>query len=130
MGLHINYKTFVSFLHKYKKRDPKVSFENIQFLVESTNCRCGKCNRSRFSSSKIQWEIVCVSLVHDFHTQTSTVQNVCPSVEDTTLTVDDGLVEVETVQVECHGANTKCSKPDSYDRPCCEEEVKRTGIVE
>ena len=44
--------------------------------------------------------------LHYFHTQTSTVEYVCPSVKDVSLVVLDGLVEVETVQVECHGANT------------------------
>ena len=71
-----------------------------------------------------------VTLVHDFHTQTSTVKNVCPSVQDTTLTIKDGLVEVETVQVECHRGNTKCGEPDTNNRPCCEEEVQRAGVVE
>ena len=44
-----------------------------------------------------------VTLVHDFHTQVSSVKNVCPGVQDTTLTIKDGLVEVEAVQVEGHG---------------------------
>ena len=47
-----------------------------------------------------------VALVHNFHTQTSAVENVCPSVEHTTLTIKDGLVEVETVQVKCHSVST------------------------
>ena len=70
-----------------------------------------------------------VTLVHDFHTQSSAVENVCPGVEHTTLTIDDGLVEVETVQVERHCGNTKCGEPDTDNRPCCEEEVQRTGVV-
>ncbi len=90
----------------------------------STDSRCGECHRSALSSSKVEWEVVSVTLVHDFHAKTSTVENVCPSRENVTIVVQDGLVEVETVQVECHGANTKCSKPDSYYRPCCQEEVK------
>jgi len=71
-----------------------------------------------------------ISFVHYFHPKTSTVKNISPGVQDMTLVVHDGLVEVETVQVECHGANTKCSEPDADDRPCCEEEVQRTGVVE
>ncbi len=65
-----------------------------------------------------------VALVHYFHTQVSTVQNICPGVQDLSLVAKDGLVEVETVEVECHGADTKCSEPDSNDRPCCQEEVQ------
>ena len=68
--------------------------------------------------------------MHNFHTQTCTVQHVCPSVEDTSLVVLDGLVEVETVEVERHRGNTKCGEPDTDNRPCCEEEVQRTGVVE
>ena len=45
-------------------------------------------------------------------------------VQDMTLTIEDGLVEVET-KVECHGANTKSSEPDA-DKPRSEEEVQRT----
>ena len=68
--------------------------------------------------------------MHDFHTQTSAVEYVCPGVEHTTLRVNDRLVEVETVQVECHGGNTQSGEPDADNRPCCEEEVQRTGVVE
>jgi len=100
------------------------------FSFLSTNCRCGKCNRSRFGSSKIQWEIVCVSLVHYFHTKTSTVQYVCPGVQHTTLTIKDGLVEVETVQVECHRGDAKGGEPDADNRPCSKEEVQGAGVVE
>jgi hypothetical protein len=94
------------------------------FSFISTNCRCSECNRSGLSSSKVEREVVSITLVHDFHTQTSTVKNVCPSVEDTTLTIKDGLVEVETVEVKCHGRDTKSSEPDTNNRPCCEEEVQ------
>ena len=90
----------------------------------STDCRCGECYRGRLSSSKVEREVVSVALVHHFHTKTSAVENVCPGVQDTTLTINDGLVEVETVEVECHGAYAQCSEPDANDRPCCQEEVK------
>ena len=70
-----------------------------------------------------------VTLVHDFHTQTSTVQNICPSRDDFVLTINDRLVEVETVQVERHRGDTKCGEPDTNNRPCCQEEVQRTGVV-
>ncbi len=68
--------------------------------------------------------------MHYLHAQTSTVENVCPSVQNFTLRIHDGLVKVETVEVECHGANTKSSEPDTDNRPCCEEEVQRAGVVE
>ena len=77
-----------------------------------------------------QWEVVCVTLMHNFHAQTSAVEYVCPGVEHTTLTIDDGLVEVETVQVERHRGNTKCGEPDANNRPSSKEEVQGTGVVE
>ena len=69
-----------------------------------------------------------VALMHDFHTQTSAVQDICPGVQDFALTIHDGLVEVETIQVERHGANTKCSEPDTNDshaakKKCSEREL-------
>ncbi len=73
---------------------------------------------------------MCVSLVHYLHPETSSIQNVCPGVQDFTLTILDRLVEVETVQVEGHRGNTKCGEPDTNDRPGCQEEVKTSGVVE
>jgi len=62
--------------------------------------------------------------MHYFHSEVCSVKNVCPGVQDLSLIRNDGLVEVETVEVECHGADTKCSEPDSNNRPCCQEEVQ------
>ena len=98
-------------------------------LVISTNRRCGECHRSRLSSSKIQWEVVSVALVHHFHTQTSAVEYVCPGVQNTTLTINNGLIEVEPVEVECHGADAEGGKPDSHDWPRSEEEMQASRIV-
>ena len=63
-------------------------------------------------------------LPHDFHTETSAAEYVYSGVQNTTLTIEDGLVEVETVQVERHGAYAQCGEPDTVNRPCCEEEVQ------
>jgi hypothetical protein len=68
--------------------------------------------------------------MHNFHTQVCSVKNVCPGVQHTTLTIKDGLVEVEAIQVEGHGANTKSSEPDANNGPCCQEEVKTSAVVE
>ena len=67
-----------------------------------------------------------VSLMHHFHTQTSSVKYVSPGVDHFTLRFNDGLVEVETVQVECHRRHTKSGEPDTDNRPRCQEEVKGT----
>ena len=71
-----------------------------------------------------------VSLVHHFHTKTSSVQNVCPGVQDFTLTVHDGLVEVKSIEVEGHRGNTQCGEPDTDNRRKRQEEVKTSGVVE
>ena len=65
---------------------------------------------------QVKWEVVCVTLMHNFHAQTSAVEYVCPSVKDVSLVVLDRLVEVETVEVECHGAYAQCGEPDSNDK--------------
>ena len=44
-----------------------------------------------------------VALVHHFHAEAGTVQHISPGVQDAALTIKDGLVEVEAVQVEGHG---------------------------
>ena len=71
-----------------------------------------------------------VTLVHYFHTQVGTVDYVSPSANYTTLRVNDGLVEVETVQVERHRGNSQGSHPDSDNRPSAKQEVKLTAVVE
>ena len=96
----------------------------MEYPKISTDCRCGECYRGRLSSCQVKWEVVCVTLMHNFHAQTSAVEYVCPSVKDVSLVILDRLVEVETVKVECHGAYAQCGEPDSNNRPCCQEEVK------
>ena len=65
-----------------------------------------------------------ITLVHDFHTQSSAVEYVCPGVQNTTLTINNGSIEVKSVEVECHGADAEGGKPDSHDWPGSEEEVQ------
>ena len=60
-------------------------------------------HRSGLSSSQVEGEVVSVALVHDFHAEVGAVQHISPGVQDAALTIKDGLVEVETVQVEGHG---------------------------
>src|SRR6056300_972379 len=103
-----------------KKGLKETPFYYSVLSIISTDARSGKCNRSGLSSSKIQREIVCVSLVHHFHPKTSTVKDISPGVNNTTLTINDRLVEVKTVEVECHRGNTKSSEPDANNRPSSE----------
>ena len=71
-----------------------------------------------------------VALVHDFHAEACTVQHVGPGVQDAALTIKDGLVEVEAVQVEGHGADAHGREPNADNRPGGQEEVKATAVVE
>merc|ERR1712100_998464 len=75
-------------------------------------------------------EVVSVALVHHFHTEVGAVQHISPGVQDAALTIKDGLVEVETVQVESHGADAQGSEPDADNGPGAQEEVKATAVVE
>ena len=54
----------------------------------------------------VKREVVGVAFVHDFHAETSSVQDVRPRIDDVTFTVLDGLVEVKSIEVESHGADT------------------------
>ena len=107
-----------------KKETRRSLCVDIQFFTLSTNRRSDQSHRCGLGSCQVKWEVVCVTLMHNFHSKTSTVQYICPGVQHTTLTIKDGLVEVETVQVECHRGDTKCGEPDAYNRPCGKEEVK------
>ena len=70
-----------------------------------------------------------IALVHDFHSQTSTIENVCPGIYHTTLTFNNGLIEVKPIEVECHGADAEGGKPDPHDGPRSEEEMQASRIV-
>ena len=70
-----------------------------------------------------------ITLVHYFHTETSAVENVCPCRDDFTLTINDGLVEVEPVKVECHGANTKSSEPDADNSHAARKKCKERELL-
>lgn len=43
-----------------------------------------------------------ITLVHDFHSESCSVEDVCPGVDDVAVTGLDGLIEVEAVQIESH----------------------------
>ena len=68
--------------------------------------------------------------MHDLHSKTCSVENICPGVKDVSLVILDRLVEVESVEVKRHGADAEGGKPDSHDWPRCEEEMQRARIVE
>merc|ERR1711991_1009151 len=74
-------------------------------------------------------EVVSIALVHHFHAEVGTVQHISPGVQDAALTIKDGLVEVETVQVESHGADAQGSEPDADNGPGSQEEVKAAAVV-
>ena len=65
-----------------------------------------------------------VALVHHFHAEVGAVQHISPGVQDAALTIKDGLVEVETVQVEGHGGHAEGGEPDAHNRPGSQEEVE------
>merc|ERR1711943_77232 len=75
-------------------------------------------------------EVVSIALVHHFHAEAGTVQHVSPGVQDAALTIKDGLVEVEAVQVEGHGRHAQGGEPDADNGPCSQEEVQAAAVVE
>ena len=78
---------------------------------------------------QIKWEVVSITLMHNFETKIGTIKNVSPSIYYLTLTINKRLIEVKTIQVECHGAYSKRSKPNTNHRPSSEEEVKTTAVI-
>ena len=66
---------------------------------------------------KIQREVMGITLMHYFHAKTSTIKDVGPGLYNMTLTLNNGLIEVKSVEVESHGADAERGKPDSQDRP-------------
>ena len=70
-----------------------------------------------------------ITLVHNFHTKTSTVQNVCPGVDNFSLGLNDRLVEVETVEVERHSADAKSSEPDADNSHAARKKCKERELL-
>ena len=71
-----------------------------------------------------------VALVHNLHSQASSVDHICPGGDNSPLAIQDRLVEVETVQVEGHRAHAKAGEPDAHYGPGCKEEVQAAAVVE
>ena len=63
-------------------------------------------------------------------TQVRSVENIRPGIDYTAILRHNGLIEVESIEVEGHGRDTECCEPDTHDRPNRKEEVKAAGIVE
>ena len=78
---------------------------NVRKLTDDRCLRAGKIKR----------EVVGVAFMHDFHTKTSSVKDVRPRVYHMTFTRSNGLIEVESIEVECHGADAEGGKPDPHD---------------
>jgi len=72
---------------------------------------------------------VSITLVHYFHAQTSTVEDVGPSRDDAVLTVDQRLIEIKPVEVESHRAHSEGGEPDPHNWPSSKKEVKRTRVI-
>jgi hypothetical protein len=112
--------------------------QHIQFspvlnaLIEGLTVDSRRRNRhgGDFARCQIQGEVVSIPLVHHFHTQVGTVQHIRPGAYHTTLRVEDGLVEVEPVQVEGHGRDAQGGKPDANHGPCTQEEVQGARVIE
>ena len=47
---------------------------------------------------------MCISLVHNFKAKVGSIEDVSPGIYNMTLSLD-GLVKIEAIQVERHGAN-------------------------
>ena len=67
---------------------------------------------------------MCITLVHDFHTEVGTVQHIGPSVHNMTLIFNNGLIEVEPVEVESHGADAEAANQIPATGHAARKEVK------
>jgi len=70
-----------------------------------------------------------VSLMRYLHPQISTVEDISPRVNYTTLTIQDTLIEIQAIQIEGHRAYTQSGEPDADHWPGSKEEVQRTGVI-
>ena len=70
-----------------------------------------------------------VALVHHFHAEAGTVEDVSPGVQNTTLGIQDGLVEVEPFRLKAM-VHAEGGEPDANHRPGSQEEVKAAAVVE
>ena len=72
---------------------------------------------------------MCISFVHDFESKVCLVKNVCPSTNNTSLTIKKGLVKIKAVKIKSHRRHAKSSEPDTNNRPSSQKKVKAAAIV-
>ena len=82
-----------------------------------------------FSGGKIQWEVMSISFVHDFHSKTCSVEDISPSRDNLVLTINQRLVKVKTIKVKGHSRHAKSSEPNTHNRPSSQKKVKAAAIV-
>ena len=70
-----------------------------------------------------------VSFVKDFKTKVGSVQNVSPSIDYLTITCNDRLIEIKSIQIERHCRNTQSSEPNANNWPSGEKEVKAATVI-
>ena len=68
--------------------------------------------------------------MHHLHAKVGTVDDISPSGDHLALGVQDGLVEVEAIQVKRHRADAEAGEPDPHNRPGGQEEVEAAAVVE
>ena len=98
--------------------------------VNSADGWSGERHGGGLGRSQVQGEVVGIALVHHFHAQAGAIHHVSPGVHHPALTIQDGLVEVEAVEVEGHGGHPHGGEPDADHRPGRQEEVEATAVVE
>ncbi len=96
----------------------------------STNGGGNQGHRCGADCGQVEGEVVGIALVHHFHAEAGTVEDVGPGVDHPALVVEDRLVEVEAIQVEGHRANAEGSEPDAHHGPARQEEVEAAAVVE
>jgi hypothetical protein len=106
-----------------KKGLKETPFYYSVFII-STDGRSGQCNRSDSAAARSRGKLCaflsCITSIPRlarFRTSAQVLRTrPCESITD--------WLKLKAVEVECHGGNTKCSEPDTDNRPCCEEEVQ------
>ena len=79
-----------------------------------------------------QAEVMCIPLMHHLKNEVGTVKNVSPCVDHMTLTFSNGLIEVEPIEVESHGADAEGGKQDAHwpscGKKCSDRELLKMHI--
>ena len=70
-----------------------------------------------------------ITLMHNFKPKVLSVDYVSPCWDNLSISINNGLVKIEPIEIECHSADSHGGKPYANHWENTKEEMKSTRII-